>query len=69
MKANRKLEIDDVKLSFDANDIKYIIIRDENKRNKIIDRVIDIKGSRYDRDTVNRLVSRIITVKQIRDDF
>ncbi len=68
-KANRKLETDETRLSFDANDIKYIIIEDEDQINGMIEELRDIKGSRYDRKTVDRLTSRIITVKQIRNDF
>ncbi len=67
--ANRKLEITPTRLSFQADDIKYIIISEESQINKMIGEVRDIKGSRYDIDTVDRLVSRIITVKQIKDDF
>ena len=67
--ANRQLETDKIKLSFNANDIKYIIINDDNQINNMIEELGDIKGSRYDSKTVDRLVSRIITVKQIKNDF
>lgn len=67
--ANRKLEMEATRLSFNADDIKYIIIRDEDQINKMIKELRDIKGDRYDEDTVDRLVSRIITVKQIKNDF
>jgi hypothetical protein len=68
-KANRKLEIDLIKLSFNADDIKYVIIKEEKEINKMVNSLRDIKGSRYDSDTLDRLISRIITVKQIQDDF
>ena len=68
-KANHKLETDEVKLSFNANDIKYIIIKDDNQINNMIEELRGIKGSRYDSKTVDRLVSRIITVEQIQKDF
>ena len=68
-KANRELETDGIKLSFNANDIKYIIINDDNQINNVIKELRDIKGSRYDRKTVDRLTSRIINIKQIRNDF
>jgi len=67
--ANRKLEAKTTSLSFDADDIKYIIIEDEDQINKMVKELRVIKGSRYDRNTVDRLVSRIITVEQIKNDF
>jgi len=56
-------------LSFTADDIKYIIIEDEDQINTMITSIRDIKGSRYDKDTVDKLVSRIITVRQLKEDF
>lgn len=67
--ANRKLETDETKLSFNADDIKYIIINNEGQINKMVEELRYIKGSRYDGKTVDRLTSRIITVKQIQNDF
>lgn len=67
--ANRELETDITRLSFNANDIKYIIIEDEDQINNMVEALRDIKGNRYDSKTIDRLTSRIITVKQIRDDF
>lgn len=67
--ANKKLERDETRLAFNADDIKYIIIDDESEINEMIRELRVIKGSKYDLDTIERLVSRIITVKQIEDDF
>ncbi|MFC2066131.1 abortive infection system antitoxin AbiGi family protein [Chloroflexota bacterium] len=67
--ANRKLEKDKTKLSFNANDIKYIIINEEGQINNMVKELRNIKGDRYDNDTIDRLISRIITVKQIENDF
>lgn len=67
--ANHKLETEATRLSFNADDIKYIIIEDEDQINIMITGIRDIKGSRYDRDTVDKLVSRIITVRQLKEDF
>ncbi|HUW45110.1 MAG TPA: abortive infection system antitoxin AbiGi family protein [Dehalococcoidia bacterium] len=67
--ANKKLETDETRLSFKADDIKYIIIEEERQINEMIGNLRDIKGSRYDSDTIDRLASRIITVKQIEGDF
>jgi len=67
--ANHKLEMEAARLSFNADDIKYIIIKDADQINIMITRIRDIKGSRYDKDTVDKLVSRIITVRQLKEDF
>ena len=67
--ANRKLETDETRLSFDADDIRYIIIEEEREINEMVWRLRDIKGRRYDSGTIDRLASRIITVKQIDTDF
>lgn len=67
--ANKKLERDETRLAFDADDIKYIIIDKESEINEMISKVRAIKGGKYTFDTVDRLASRIITVKQIEEDF
>ena len=67
--ANDKLGMEATRLSFNAEDVKYIIIEDEDQINIMIKRVREIKRSRYDEDTVDKLASRIITVRQIREDF
>ena len=67
--ANRKLETDKTRLSFNANDIKYIIINGEDQINHMVEALRAIKGRKYDSRTVDRLTSRIITVRQIRNDF
>jgi len=67
--ANRKLERDDTRLAFDADDIKYIIIDKESEINEMISKLKAIKGDKYSFDTVERLASRIITVGQIDEDF
>ena len=67
--ANKELERDETRLSFNADDIKYIIIDKEREINEMIKELRDIKGMRYNSDTIDRLASRIITVKQIENDF
>ncbi len=69
--ANSRLETEKTRLAFEADDIKYIIIKDENEINQMVEDLRNIKGiiHGYDKKTVDRLVSRIITVKQIKDDF
>jgi hypothetical protein len=67
--ANKKLETNETRLSFGADDVKYVIIREEREINRMIRELRVIKGSKYDLDTIERLMSRIITVKQIERDF
>jgi len=67
--ANKELERDETRLSFNADDIKYIIIDKEREINEMIKELRVIKGMRYNSDTIDRLASRIITVKQIENDF
>jgi hypothetical protein len=69
VEANQKLETDKTKLTFNADDIKYIIIEKEQEIDRMIVDLSEIKGNRYDKNTLNRLMSRIITVEQIKDDF
>ena len=69
--ANKKLETEETRLSFEADDIKYVIIKEEKEINQMVKDIRNIKGNihGYDEKTVDRLVSRIITVKQIEEDF
>lgn len=57
-------------LSFKPNDIKYIIIENERQRLSMIEAIETIKGGLFsDNKTVRMLASRIITSKQISEDF
>lgn len=69
--ANSKFETEKSRLAFEADDIKYIIISDENEIDAMVGDLRNIKGKihKYDEDTVDRLTTRIITVKQIKSDF
>ncbi|MDD4984720.1 MAG: abortive infection system antitoxin AbiGi family protein [Dehalococcoidales bacterium] len=69
--ANRRLETNATRLSFEADDIKYVIVREENEIDQMIEDLRNIKGNihGYDEKTVDRLVSHIITVDQIKSDF
>ena len=57
------------KLSFEPDDIKYIIVQKERQILGMINAVEHIKGDKYDSNTVKKLSSRIITSKQISEDF
>lgn len=65
--ANRKL-YDLSKISFEPNDIKYLIVRREDEIVPLIRDVESIKG-KYSYDDVRLLASRVISAEQIRADF
>jgi hypothetical protein len=65
--ANTKCEA--CPLDFQPEDIKYIIVKHDSEILSMINALNTIKGRRYDADTVKRLTSRIITSKQILEDF
>jgi hypothetical protein len=56
------------RLSFDPDDIKYIIVSKEEEILPMIKNLEKIK-EKYDNDTVQRLTSRIISAEHIRADF
>lgn len=65
--ANEVLE-EDYSLNFQPDDIKYIIVENEDQILSIIKAVERIKG-KFDSDTLKRLTSRILTKQQIIEDF
>ncbi|MDD2828347.1 MAG: abortive infection system antitoxin AbiGi family protein [Sulfuricurvum sp.] len=58
-----------LKLMFEPNDIKYIIINDESEIGEFIDFLRHVKGKNYSLHDVERLTRRIITTEQIYSDF
>lgn len=64
--ANEKMKIH--KLEFIPQDIKYIIVKDENEIFPMITAMKEIKD-KYDKRTLEILTSRIITSEQILFDF
>jgi hypothetical protein len=62
--------IEDIRLPFQADEITYLIIKDESEINALFDQIGLIKAPIYNDDNiVNRLKTRIVTAKQIFDDF
>lgn len=55
-------------LSFDPDDIKYLIIKEENEIPAMINALKRIKG-KYSQTIIENLVSRILTTEQIKKDF
>lgn len=67
VEANRKIG-ERYGLSFEPQDIKYIIIKEDSERGQIIDAIADVK-SKYAPDTIKILSSRILSSRQILEDF
>lgn len=57
------------KVSFEPNDIKYIIVESENEILDMFHKIQNIKGNKYSLDDVMKLQTRIISMEHIRDDF
>jgi hypothetical protein len=66
IKLNEKVKNE--RLTFDPDDISYIIIKKESERNKLISNLENING-KYPLEQVKRLTSRILSVEQIKTDF
>jgi hypothetical protein len=64
--ANRK--ISEFKLTFTPDDIKYIIIEKEIDRLKIAEKIKSVKG-KFSYESIQTLITKIITKEQIIDDF
>ncbi len=61
--------ISNVRLAFEPNDIKYIIINDESEITHFINHLRTAKGAKYSMQDMEKLTSRILTSEQIRTDF
>lgn len=62
-------KVDALRLQFEPNDIKYIIIKDDSEISEFISHLRGVKGGKYLFNDVDRLSSRILTTEQIRSDF
>ena len=58
-----------IRLAFEPNDIKYIIINDDSEITEFLDHLRHTKGKTYSFHDVERLMTRILTFEQIRDDI
>ncbi len=56
-------------LEFEPNDIKYIIIKDEEEISEFINVLRTAKGKKFSMNDVEKLTTRIITSTQIYEDF
>lgn len=65
--ANSKLK--DERLSFNANQILYIIVKKESEINDIINHIRNVKGMNYTMGEVDRLTTRVLSCERILNDF
>ena len=65
-KENNKMA--DFSLKFEPRDIKYIFVKNESEIPKMVEKLRDIK-QRFSTEEVDVLISKILTTKQIKEDF
>ncbi|WP_283693851.1 abortive infection system antitoxin AbiGi family protein [Clostridium perfringens] len=58
-----------IKLSFEPDDIKYIIVNSEDEILDLFRAIDNIKGDKYSLNRINILKTRIISKDQILNDF
>lgn len=61
--------LSNLRLTFEPNDIKYIIINDESEITHFVNHLRTAQGAKYSLQDVERLTTRILTVEQIRTDI
>ena len=59
----------DLRLSFQPNDIKYLIVKNENEILAMLDKVTKIKRHKFSHEAVQILTTRIISMENIRENF
>lgn len=62
-------ELEPLRLSFEPNDIKYIIIDNDDEISEVADHLRRAKGSKYSYADIERLTTRILTCEQIMSDI
>lgn len=62
-------EIASLRLNFDPDDIKYIIIKSDDEIREFVDHLRYAKGDKYSQTQVERLTTRILTSEQIHGDI
>jgi hypothetical protein len=60
--------INHIRLKFDPEDIRYLIVEKESEILELIDHLKSVKG-RFGQNILNRLTSRILTAEQINKDI
>jgi len=67
-KENKKMQ-EDEKLIFNAKNIKYIIVREEDEIPEFVDFIEEDLKDKFKMPERKLLVSKLISVQQIRDDM
>ena len=57
------------RLRFRPEDVNYIFVKEENEIHQMVEELRNIKGDRFNQKTVDILTSKILTTKQILEDF
>lgn len=65
--ANQKLSNE--RLYFNANDIMYLIVKNDDDIAELISHIRTVKGKNYSMEEIDRLTTRIITCERIIQDF
>ena len=63
----QKIVQENMQIDFQVKDIKYIFVKDENDRGNIYDLIS--QSAHYTDDEKKSLISKILTIKQIEEDF
>lgn len=66
---NSKEELSKLKLTFEPDDISYLIIKDDDDIHELIRYFQEVKGDTYSYKAIERLTTRILTTSQIKGDF
>lgn len=64
---NKKLE--KYKLNFNLDDVKYIIVENDNDILNLIKKLRLLNSKNYTKNEIDLLITKIITVKKIKEDF
>ncbi|WP_176240899.1 abortive infection system antitoxin AbiGi family protein [Pseudomonas sp. B5(2017)] len=61
--------LSDLRLGFEASDIKYVIIDSEDEIDEVVEHLERICGKKYSYSDLKKLTTRILTAQQIRTDI
>lgn len=65
--ANKRLGLH--RLNFEPEDVNYIFVKEESEIHKMVEDLRKIKSGKYDEKTIDILNSKILTTRQILEDF
>lgn len=69
LKRKAEEKLGDLRLELEPNDIKFIIINDDDEIGDFINHLRSVKGGKYSLHDIERLTTRIFTTKQIKEDI